>query len=317
MVVESALVTGGAGFIGSHISEMLLREGVRVTVIDDLSVGVRENIPAGVKFVQGDIRDLELMRRLAMENQVIFHQAARVSIRASVDGAWDDADVNLMGTLTLLRACAGSAVKKIVFASSMAVYSDSFEKAPVAEDAPAEPASPYGIAKLAAEKYCLMMCRQHGIDCVVLRYFNTFGRRQTYTPYVGVITIFINRLLAGERPVIFGDGEQLRDFVHVEDVARANILALKSEVSGAIVNVGSGEATSVMKIAELLRARINPGIEFDHGDERSEELKISYADISRARASLGFSPRWKLEDKIDDVIDFIRCQAKIDQGAGD
>lgn len=306
MDIQHALITGGAGFIGSHIAEKLLAEGVKVTIIDNLSVGSQDNIPENAAFIKGDIRNKELMETAMKGVDVVFHEAAKVSIRASFDQCYEDAETNLMGTINVLCAAIKARVKKFIFASSMAVYADSEKPVPVPENGPKSPMSPYGIAKLASERYCLVMCREAGIDCVVLRYFNTFGPRQTFTPYVGVITIFINRLLAGEKPVIFGDGNQLRDFVHVQDIARANILAMNSPVTGEIINIGTGIGTTVNKVAKLLTSRINPEIKHGYEDERQGELKISFADISKAGRLLGYRPKWTLEDKIEDVIDFIR-----------
>jgi UDP-glucose 4-epimerase len=308
MIIKNALVTGGAGFIGSHIVQQLLEEGLNVTVVDDLSMGSRNNVPSDARFVEGNIRDLSLMRKLAGEADVVFHQAAKVSVRISLDQSFEDAETNLMGTLNMLRACQGNRVKKFIYASSMAVYSDSKEAVPINEEAPKDPISPYGVAKLAAERYCLLMAQQYGLDCMVLRYFNTFGPRQTFTPYVGVITIFINKLLAGESPVIFGDGNQLRDFVYVGDIARANILAMKSEATQEVINIGTGRSTSVNEVAALLQSRINPAIEVLHEDEQPGELKISFPDISRATEKIGYKPQWSLDQKIDEVIEDIKSQ---------
>lgn len=302
-----ALVTGGAGFIGSHIAEMLLEKGLRVTVLDDLSMGKKENIPAGAEFVNGDVTDLHTVKPLTAECDIIFHQAAKVSIRASLDQCYEDAQTNLMGTLNLLRACDGSRIGKFLFASSMAVYADSPDATPVSENHTLEPISPYGIAKLAAEKYVHLLCRQYGVDSVVLRYFNTYGPRQTLTPYVGVITIFINKLLKGEQPVIFGDGGQLRDFVHVRDIARANMLAMGKNISGETLNIGTGISTSVNRIADLLIRKINPDISYFRAEARAEELKISFPDIQRAEQVLGYRPVIRLEDGLDQVIEQIRA----------
>lgn len=308
MNIHRALITGGAGFIGSHIAQQLLEEGISVTVVDNLSVGRREHVPAQARFVEGDVRDLALMKQLLQEADCVFHEAAHVSVRSSLEQYYQDADINLMGTLTLLRACEGSRVRKFIFASSMAVYADSPAPVPITEEYRTEPLAPYGIAKLASEKYCLLLCKQYGIECAVLRYFNTFGPRQTLTPYVGVITIFINQLLRGESPVIFGTGTQTRDFVHVHDVARANILAMKARLTAEIINIGTGTPTTVAEIAELLRAKINPGIPSRYGAEQKGEIKISIADISRAREKIGYQPQWSLPDKIDEVIDYIKTQ---------
>lgn len=311
MKFKHALVTGGAGFIGSHITERLLAEGLSVTVVDNLTVGSRQNVPQNAHFVEGDIRNSSLIKKLVKTTDIVFHQAAKVSIRASVEQCYQDADNNLMGTLNLLRACSGSNIKKIIFASSMAVYADSPNPAPVKEDYLLEPLSPYGIAKLASEKYCLLLCKEYGIDCTILRYFNTFGPRQTFTPYVGVITIFINRLLRGEPPKIFGDGKQMRDFVYVGDIANANILAMHCEPTGEILNIGTGKATTVSEIAELLRTSINPAIPVQYEEEQPGELRISFADISRAREKIGYAPQWGLQDKIGEVINYIKKQKNL------
>ena len=303
---KKALVTGGAGFIGSHLAKRLLNEGLEVTIIDDLSMGKIENVPEGAVFIKGDVRSREAVTDAMRGVDIVFHEAARVSIRSSMKGFYDDADVNLMGTLNLLACCAESDVKKLVFASSMAVYADSQAPVPISEDYAVEPVSPYGIAKLTAEKYCMQLARDTGKDCIVLRYFNTYGTGQTFTPYVGVITIFIKRLLQGERPMIFGDGEQKRDFVHVSDIVNANILAMPSDGKYRIYNVGTGVATSVNQIAELLCSRIAPEIQAYHVEEHPGELRYSIPDISRISSELGYEPQVKLSDRIDEVIEFYK-----------
>ncbi len=308
MGYKHALVTGGAGFIGSHITEMLLEKGLQVTILDNLSVGKKENVPDKATLVEGDINDLKTVRKLTTNCDIIFHQAAMVSIRSSLEKCYDDAQTNLMGTLNMLRACEKSNVKKFVFASSMAVYADSPTAEPVDENFTKEPISPYGISKLAAEKYVHLLCRQNNMDSVVLRYFNTFGPRQTLTPYVGVITIFINKLLKGERPVVFGDGKQLRDFVYVGDIARSNILAMEKNITQETINIGTGIPTNVNQIAELLISKIDPDISYKKGEEHPEELKISFPDISKAKKVLDYEPEYRLEDKIEEVIESIRAK---------
>ncbi len=301
-----ALVTGGAGFIGSRLSRALLAKGHEVVVLDDLSMGRRENVPAGAEFIEGDVRSGEDVRRALAGVDVVFHEAAKVSIRASMAQFYADADTNFMGTLNLLQCLQASAVRKLVFASSMAVYADSPSPVPIAEDHPAEPLSPYGIAKLAAEKYCRQIAAELGIGCNVLRYFNTYGPGQTFTPYVGVITIFIRHLLEGRQPTIFGDGEQRRDFVHVDDIVQANLLAMDSPVGEGVFNVGTGRAKSVNEIAALLCARLAPDCRPAHEQAHRAELRYSIADIGRIGAALGYRPVHTLEGKIDEVIDYYR-----------
>lgn len=303
---KRALVTGGAGFIGSHLVERLLREGLQVIVLDDLSVGLRENVPPGVQLVVGDVRDANTVDRALAGVDVVFHLAARVSIRASVDRFYEDAQTNVMGTLSLLRGCAAHKVRRFVYASSMGVYADAPTPDPIPETHPAEPVSPYGVGKLAGEKYLLCLASVLNVEPVILRYFNTYGPRQSYTPYVGVITIFIKRLLAGEPPVIFGDGKQSRDFVHVGDIADATLLAAQKDVAGEVFNVGTGIATSVNRVAEMLSGKLNPAICPAHAPEHPGELRFSVPDISKARRLLGYDPRGRLEERIDEVIDWHR-----------
>jgi UDP-glucose 4-epimerase len=305
------LVTGGAGFIGSHLARALLNAGHDVRVYDDLSMGRAENVPDGAEFVRGDVLDLAELRKATADVDIVCHLAARVSVRASMDSFVDDARVNLLGTLTVLSALSGSRVQRLVFASSMAVYADSPTAAPVGENHPTEPISPYGISKLAAEKYIRLMSRQLGTSAVILRFFNTYGAGQSYTPYVGVITIFVRRLLNGEPIVIYGDGEQRRDFVSVHDVVRATVTAAtRSDVSG-VINVGSGMATSVNEIATMLVGRLAPGTQPRYAAPQGGELRNAVADIGRARAVLAYQPSDRLDDRLDELIGWQRRIAGI------
>ncbi len=302
MNYEKALVTGGAGFIGSHLVERLLRDGLQVTVLDNLSTGKRTNLPPEADLILGDVRDLAIVTAVVSGVDVVFHLAARVSIRASVEHFWEDAETNLVGTLNVLRACVSRKAKKLVYASSMAVYADAPQPVPVSEEYATAPMSPYGVSKLASERYAMLVAAQSGFDVVALRYFNTYGPRQTFTPYVGVITIFIQRLLRGEPPVIFGDGEQCRDFVHVGDVVDASVRAMTSNVSGEVLNVGSGQGTSVNRIAALLCERLAPETVPQHIAAHPGELRNSIANIEKARRLLGYEPQGRLEDRIDEII---------------
>jgi len=299
---SKALVTGGAGFIGSHLVERLISDGLEVTVLDNLSTGKRSNLPAEADFVLGDIRDSAIVNAVVSGVDVVFHLAARVSIRASMEGFWEDAETNLVGSLNILRACVSRRAKKLIYASSMAVYADALHPVPIAEDYATAPISPYGVAKLASERYGMLVAAQSGFEVVALRYFNTYGPRQTFTPYVGVITIFIQRLLRGEPPVIFGDGEQCRDFVYVGDIVDATVRAMNGNVSGEVFNIGSGQGTTVNQIAGMLCERLAPEVAPQHADAYRGELRNSIADISKARRLLGYEPRGRLEDKIDEII---------------
>jgi len=285
-----ALVTGGAGFIGHHLVEGLLDRGLEVTVLDDLSMGRRENVPAAARFVKGDVRNPDDVDNALQGVDCVFHEAALVSIRASVEGFVRDADVNLMGTLNLLERIAPSDVRKAVLASSMAVYADSPTPAQLREDALVRPISPYGVAKLAAEQYWLLAGHHFGFDATALRYFNTYGPGQTPTPYVGVITIFINGLLRGQAPSIFGDGEQRRDFTHVDDIVSANLAVLDHDCAGRIMNVGTGHATSVNEIGRELVARLAPDLTPKHVPAVQGEMRNAIADASSLRATTGWTP---------------------------
>lgn len=313
MAIRRALVTGGAGFIGSHLCEALLGRGIETVVYDDLSMGQRSNVPGQAEFVEGDVRDVERLEQSLKGVDAVYHLAARVSIRDSNDRFLDDAAINLMGTLSVLQACAVAQPKRFVLASSMAVYADSPTPEPVSEAWPTEPISGYGISKLAAEKYVLRLCSQLSIEPVVLRFFNTYGTRQTYTPYVGVITIFVRKLLAGEPITVFGSGRQCRDFVHVSDLVNGCLLALECHSDERVFNLGTGQATSVNEVASLLIDRLAPGTTPESAPAQPGELQNCVANIDRARHLLGYKPRCQLKDCVDEVIDYIRYR----QASGD
>jgi len=309
---KRVLVTGGAGFIGHHLTRALLGRGLAVTVLDDLSMGRRENVPAAARFVAGDIRDARALGEALDGVDAVFHQAAVVSIRASVEHFVRDAEVNLMGTLALLREIATRRIPRAVLASSMAVYADSPRPEPLSETAPTVPISPYGVAKLAAERYWLLLGAQAGVTATALRYFNTYGPNQTPTPYVGVITIFIERLLAGAPLRIFGDGEQARDFVHVDDIVAANLAVLDApaaSVAGRVFNVGTGHATSVNEIAAALIHALAPGTQPEYLPAQPGEMRNAIADASAIRTALGWTPR-HVPPEFSAVIAFWREGAK-------
>lgn len=298
--MRKALVTGGAGFIGSHIAEALVAEGFdEVIALDNLTVGRRENVSAGVTLVVGDIRDAQLLRTVLEGAEAVFHNAAFVSIRGSFDRLEDDLDVNCNGTLRLLRASVEAQVKKFVFASSMAVYGEP-ATFPVREDTPLLANSPYGLSKGRGEMYCRIFAERHGIETTVLRYFNTFGPRQTPSPYVGVVTTFISQALSGRPLTVYGDGSQRRDFVGVKDVANANILALR-RTGGGVFNVASGSELSVEEVADEILRCLGKG-EKVHLPPPSGEIPRMLADISRARDLLAFTPTRELRRSIPELI---------------
>jgi UDP-glucose 4-epimerase len=299
-----ALVTGGAGFIGSHVVRDLLARGIEVTVLDDLSTGRKEAVPAGADLVIGDVRAADDVRAGLAGADVVFHLAAKVSVRDSFDRFYHDADTNILGTANILRCLDPAVVRRFILASSMAVYAESGPGLTVAEEHPCTPLSPYGVGKHTAELLSAQVLAQRGVPFTALRYFNTFGPGQRFTPYVGVITIFVTRLLRGESPVVFGDGMQRRDFVHVDDIAAGTVAALDGPPG--TYNLGTGIATTVRELAELLVSRIAPDVEIETAPAQDGELRHSVADITRATSWLGYVPRRSLRADIGSVIDAIR-----------
>jgi UDP-glucose 4-epimerase len=284
-------VTGGAGFIGAHVCRHLIQRGHEVTVVDDLSVGRRERVPASARLIVGDIGDAPTMRRALDRCEVVCHLAARVAVRSSFEFAVADARINVAGTASVLDAARRSEnVRRVVAASSMAVYAEGPAGQPVDEDHPTRPEAPYGVSKLAAEQLTHMLCREAGIESLVLRLFNTYGPGQSLSPYVGVATIFLDALRRGDVPVIYGDGEQSRDFVHVDDVARAFVLGIESSISGETCNIGSGLPHSVNELLACLAQGLGVRCRAVHADPVAGELRWSLADITKARKLLEYVP---------------------------
>lgn len=299
-----ALVTGGAGFIGSHVVRHLLSRGLDVTVLDDLSTGTREAVSSGARLIVGDVREEGDVRAALEGVDAVFHLAARVTIRGSFEQFYEDVETNILGTANLLRCLDPRTVRRFLFASSMAVYAESEAGRAVRETHPCRPLSPYGVGKLSAEQLCAQILDQQEIPFTALRYFNTFGPGQRFTPYVGVITIFITRLLRGEPPVIFGDGLQERDFVHVDDVAGGTVLALDGPPG--TYNLGTGVGTTVKEVADMVIEAIDSGATAIEAPAQEGELRYSVADIGEAASKLGYRPQRSLRGDIAAVIEAIR-----------
>jgi nucleoside-diphosphate-sugar epimerase len=301
--LTTAVVTGGAGFIGSHIVEELVKLGWKVKIIDNLSSGSMDNIQPFLKandieFVQGSITDLPLLQKHFSGVNYVFHEAALVSVQGSIEDPFLSHENNLSGTLNVLIAARDNGIEKVVFASSSAVYGDTpaiLKK----EDALPSPQSPYAVNKLAAEYYCRVFSEVYKLRTVCLRYFNVYGPRQRPdSEYAAVIPKFIQRVREGKSPIIYGDGKQTRDFVFVKDVVAANILAAKSEVTG-VINVGTSESTSLNQLAKLILKRMNrPDLEPKFGKERAGDIKGSLADISAAM-EIGYSPQYTIKKGLD------------------
>ncbi|HOW86919.1 MAG TPA: SDR family oxidoreductase [Candidatus Aminicenantes bacterium] len=288
------LVTGGAGFIGSHIAEALVARGDEVRVLDDLSTGKMENlagIAAKIEFIRGDIRDLETCRKAVRDVRTVFHEAALASVVRSVaDPLLNDA-INVRGTLNMLVAAREAGVSGFVLASSSAVYGDD-PAARKVEGREGKPLSPYGVSKRVGEEYGRVFHALHGLKAVALRYFNVYGPRQDpRSEYSAVIPLFIDRLLRGERPTIFGDGGQSRDFVYVGDVVRANLAAADAEAAaGEACNVGGGAGTTVNALFAAVKAVLGSRLEADYAPPRPGDILHSTADISKAARLMGYAP---------------------------
>lgn len=296
-----ALVTGGCGFIGSHIVEKLLENGKEVIVYDNLSVGKKENISESVRLVEGDIRDLDSLKRVMKGIDIVFHNAAFVSIRNSFDKIREDLENNSIGTLNVLEAASDAGVKKFIFGSSMAVYGEP-EFLPVNENHNLMPVSPYGHSKMMGELYCKIFEERCGLKTICLRYFNTYGVRQTLSDYVGVVTIFVNNVFMNKPMKIFGGGNQTRDFVSVEDIANANILAANLDVSNECINIGSGKEISINEIADMVKSNIKGDVEYV--EEVPGDVKRIVADISKAKKLLGYSPRGNFKEQLPKIINW-------------
>ena len=300
--MRTALVTGGAGFIGSHVARCLLEDGFDVTVLDSLATGTRERVPDGARLHLGDIRSEE-SARLVRESgfDVICHLAAQIDVRRSVADPLFDSDVNVRGTINLLEAVRGSgSPTRFVFSSTGgAIYGDG-AALPTPETAEKAPQSPYGTSKLAAEYYLSYFARVHGVDGVVLRYSNVFGPAQDGNGEAGVVAIFCDRILSGEPLTVYGDGLQTRDYVYVGDVARANLLAATRPLPAAgglearVYNVGTGSETSVLELIAQLAGVAGEDVRVSHAAERLGEQRRSAIAVERARAALGWEPRFDL-----------------------
>jgi len=306
-------VTGAAGFIGGHLAEALLREGYEVRGLDDFSSGKRENAAllqeySGFSLIEGSIADPMAVRRAVEGASRVFHLAAIPSVPLSMAEPGRTNAVNVGGTLNVLEAARQAGVARVVLACSCAAYGDGPEQ-PKHEGLLPRPMSPYAAQKIACELYAQTYTRAYGLPCVALRFFNVYGPRQDpKSEYAAAIPRFATRLLAGQRPIVFGDGLQTRDFVHVADVVRANLLAAASErAPGEVINVASGRSSSLVDLIAVLRQVMGPAaahLAIEHQAPRAGDLRESSADISKARSLLGYEPLVRLEEGLAGVVEF-------------
>jgi nucleoside-diphosphate-sugar epimerase len=314
-----ALVTGGAGFIGSHLARRLLADGHEVRVIDNFSTGSRANLAAiedSIELVEGDMQSYERAHNAVGGCEVVFHEAALPSVPRSIQDPLTSNAVNVIGTLNLLLASRDSGVRRVVFASSSSIYGSDLTL-PKQEDRAPQPIAPYAVAKLASEGYCRSFSQVYGLETVALRYFNVFGPGQDpLSQYAAVIPRFITALLRGEAPTVHGDGEQSRDFTFIDNVVDANLLAADaSGVSGQTFNIACGDRISLNRLLEDLRAIIGTEIEANYVEARPGDVKHSLADISKAEEMLGYRPAIGFSDGLERTVAYLRDQAKSDASA--
>jgi len=301
------LVTGGAGFIGSNVADRYLAEGHEVAVLDNISTGLRENVPAKATFFHSDVRDAAALKRafLSFRPEIVNHHAAQIDVRKSVEAPEFDAEVNVLGSLNLFQAAVASGTRKVIYASTGGALYGEGKKLPADEDHPINPESPYGASKHAVEHYLYLYKLTHGLDYTILRYPNVYGPRQNPHGEAGVNAIFIGLLCDGKRPTIFGDGEQVRDYLYVGDVVDANVLAL-DKGGGEIVNLGWGKGVSVNDIFRALARLLSYGEQPIYAERRAGEVQRIYLDASRAQRVLGWTPKVDFEEGLRRTVEWYR-----------
>ena len=311
------LVTGGAGFIGSHIAEAYLADGWEVVVLDDLSRGHEGNVPKAARFVRGDIRSPEARKLIATGKfDAINHHAAQIDVRVSVDQPAFDAGINVVGLVNLLEGAGEGGVRRVIFASSGGVVYGDPEVIPTPETAPKLPVSPYGVSKLSGEYYLRALGALRGFEGVAMRYANVFGPRQDPKSEAGVVSIFVSRLLEKQKLTVFGDGKQTRDYVFVKDVARANVLATSVPLpadgafDGPAFNIATSRQTNVIELAEVVGKVMKQKPEIEFAPARPGELFRSSLDIGKAKRVLGWSPQWSFDDGLPLLVEWFRTEGR-------
>ena len=306
------MVTGGSGFIGSHIVEELLARGNKVIIIDNISTGRIENIEPflsnkNLKFVNGSITDLPLLKDLCKDVDGVFHEAAIPSVQRSVENPIASNEANITGTLNVLVAARDAGVRKVVFAASSSAYGDT-PTLPKVETMPSTPLSPYALMKYTCEQYCSLFTQLYGLQTACLRYFNVYGPRQNpNSNYAAVIPKFITSILRKENPTIHGDGLTSRDFTFVKDVVQANFKAMKSDATG-VFNIAYGERTTLIELAQMIMDIIGNQVDILYDEPRIGDVKHSLADISKARSSFDYVPEYSIYNGLQETVSWFRNQ---------
>jgi nucleoside-diphosphate-sugar epimerase len=312
--MASYLVTGGAGFIGSHLTEELARRGERVRVVDSLITGKRQNLAhiSGIEFIEGDLADLDVARRAVDGMDFVLHQAAIPSVPRSVQDPITSNRANIDASLNVLVAARDANVKRLVYAGSSSAYGDA-PTLPKIETMPTAPLSPYALQKLVAEQYGQMFTKLYGLETVTIRYFNVFGPRQDpSSPYSGVISLFISALCDGRQPTIYGDGEHTRDFTYVANVVDGVLRAcMAPEASGEVINVATGGRVSLNQLFRTIRELVGARVEPIHAGPRAGDVRDSQADIQKARRLLGYEPTVSFDEGLKKTVEWYRTSQAI------
>jgi UDP-glucose 4-epimerase len=314
--MSKVLVTGGAGFIGSHLTEALLRKGYSVRVLDDFSTGKRENLIfdkayPSLEIIEGDIRDFSTCQKAMKGMEYVFHQAALPSVQRSVEDPETSNAINVGGTLNILLAAKEVGVKRVIYASSSSVYGDT-PTLPKHEEMPSNPLSPYALQKYVGEQYCRLFYQLYSLETIALRYFNIFGPKQDPNSlYSAVIPKFIDALLQGRPPIIFGDGEQSRDFTYIENVVQANLLAMSAEhLHGEAINIAYGKRISLNQLLNLLKEILGSKLSPIHEEPRQGDVRHSLADIRKGKEIINYEPTVGIEIGLKKTVEFFQRQQK-------
>jgi nucleoside-diphosphate-sugar epimerase len=314
-MAKTFLVTGGAGFIGSHIVHRLQKEGARVRVVDNLSTGKKErlrDIDSSIELIEDDLTDRRVCDRAVQDVEYVLHQAAVPSVQRSIQDPLETNRANVMGTLNLLESCRQHGVRRLVYAASSSAYGDT-QVLPKKEDMAPNPLSPYALQKFVGERYCKLYNDLYGLETVSLRYFNVFGPSQDpWSEYSAVIPKFATRLQSRQPLVVFGDGEQSRDFTYVDNVVEANILAIKAQrTAGAVINVGCGEGLTLNRLIRFLEEILQVQAVVDYEPPRRGDVRHSLADISLARDVLGYQPKVTLVEGLRRTVEFFASNQRL------
>jgi nucleoside-diphosphate-sugar epimerase len=314
-MAKTFLVTGGAGFIGSHIVHRLQKEGARVRVVDNLSTGKKERlrgIDSSIELIEDDLTDSRVCDRAVQDVEYVLHQAAVPSVQRSIQDPLETNRANVMGTLNLLESCRQHGVRRLVYAASSSAYGDT-QVLPKKEDMAPNPLSPYALQKFVGERYCKLYNDLYGLETVSLRYFNVFGPSQDpWSEYSAVIPKFATRLQSRQPLVVFGDGEQSRDFTYVDNVVEANILAIKAQrTAGAVINVGCGEGLTLNRLIRFLEEILQVQAVVDYEPPRRGDVRHSLADISLARDVLGYQPKVTLVEGLRRTVEFFASSQRL------